>query len=98
MITIDILLFLLVYDVSISFLSFYSFYVLILRPYFKNRHRHKNGLIVDLSLYNKGIYEGNISFNLSDFIDYMFKEIAEARTTDVKNEDKKGNVNAKIRN
>lgn len=67
--------FLVIYDMSISFLSIYSFYILILRPYLKNRNKKKSGLIVDLSLYDKGMYKGAMSFNLTDMIDFVFANV-----------------------
>ena len=72
---VDLVLGLFFYDLTISFISLYSFYILILRPYFHNRNRVKNGLIADLYLYDKGIYKGSMTLNISELIDYLFAEI-----------------------
>jgi len=72
---VDLVLGLFFYDLTISFISLYSFYVLILRPYFHNRNRAKNGLIADLYLYDNGIYKGSMSMNISELIDYLFATI-----------------------
>lgn len=82
-----LLLILVIYDVSISMLSMYSFFILILRPYIKNRNKKKNGVLIDLSLYDNGVYRGAMSFNFSDLIDFVFKEIGDI------NKDKNSGVN-----
>ncbi len=72
-----ILTFLVIYDVSVSFLSFYSFYILILRPFLKYRHTAKNGIYTDLTLYDNGQYRGSITLNASELLSMLFKFIGE---------------------
>ncbi len=66
--------FLVVYDVCVSFVSFYSFYILILKPTMKYRHSKKNGIYTEFTLYDEGEYRGAITLNISEIVRMLFNE------------------------
>ncbi|MEM3844880.1 MAG: hypothetical protein QXU98_04175 [Candidatus Parvarchaeota archaeon] len=73
MISIDtLILFLVAYDSIVSFIAFYSFYIMILRPFIKYRHTKKSGIYTEFTLYDKGEYRGSINLNISELLNMLF--------------------------
>jgi hypothetical protein len=72
-----------IYDIAISMLSFYSFYILILRPRLKYRNTKKNGLYTELALFDNGEFQGALTLNLSELFEFLLKTISEASDKEI---------------